>query len=208
MNILDIIHNKDKRYTGDLVHYYGLLQNCPNKDLLYHNIPHIEDVIREVYDACIFYNLDQLLTRILLIAALFHDWDHTGSTRDDALNIARAIDGLHIHLLDHDRPYEEHIGKLIYCTQYPYKDIQHSLARDIIRDADLFQPWDARWIERIIHGLSHEMGISPHAMLEMQVSFLTGLKFNTQWAEKRYGQHIDDRLTEVKKMIESGKMLV
>ena len=58
------------------------------------------------HQACEFYasELTNRQKRDLLIAALFHDFDHSGMMGEDDLNIARALRALDKHLSEDDRP--------------------------------------------------------------------------------------------------------
>ena len=92
-SILDIILNKDGLYEGDLIYYFRIVfkfaQNLHNP---YHNMRHMLHVMWLCYQACSFYK-DEMSPRdmrVLLIAAIFHDFDHLGIRGDDSKNIMRA----------------------------------------------------------------------------------------------------------------------
>src|SRR5437762_12648381 len=90
--------------------------------------------------------------RNLLIAAVFHDFDHLGNSSPDQINIDRAIAGLQAHVTEEDVPHLATIEALIQATHYPY--LVHSESLDlharIIRAADVGQTLTAAWSQ---HGI-------------------------------------------------------
>jgi hypothetical protein len=127
--------------------------------------------------------------RNLLIAALFHDFDHPGQPQPraddpDGINISRAIAALRRHLAPEDRPFLP----AIEATHYPYAVAgeQLDLSGQIIRDADLAQSLSPVWIQQVVIGLARERRVSPLEILKMQPAFLAALSFNTEWARERF----------------------
>jgi len=131
--------------------------------------------------------------RNLLIAALFHDFDHPGHSHrgeedPDRLNIDIAIASLRRHIMPIDRPCLPEIEALIEATHYPYKITSDALdlLGNIIRDADLAQALSPVWIQQVVIGLAEEQGVKPLDVLRAQVPFLTALQFNTGWARQLF----------------------
>jgi hypothetical protein len=113
------------------------------------------------YQAAEFYRdrLTQRQIRNLLIAALFHDFDHPGHPHPaaddpDGINIGRSIAALHRHIAPEDRPFLLGIEALIEATHYPYAVAgeQLDLSGQIIRDADLAQSLSRVWIQQVVIG--------------------------------------------------------
>jgi hypothetical protein len=159
------------------------------------------------YKACIFYRdtLSQREMRNLLIAALFHDFDHTGKSGPDSVNIGRSIAGLVEHLLYEDEASLLEIVKLIKATEYPYTFPAEklTLSCQIIRDADMSQALTVAWIQQVVFGLSEEWGKSPLEVLKMQMPFHQNLQFFTEWAKQEFTQEIiTQRITEARELIE------
>ena len=82
--------------------------------------------------------------RNLLIAALFHDFDHPGHPHPsegdpDRINVPIPIAGLRRYVMPADRPFLPQIEALIEATHYPYKigSDKLDLLGQIIRNADL-----------------------------------------------------------------------
>ncbi len=143
--------------------------------------------------------------RNLLIAILFHDFDHSGMLGEDDLNIERAVRGLQKHILPKDLPFLGEISALIReATQYPYVVAadQLSLSGQILRDADVSQVFSVAWIQQVIIGLASEWGKTPIDVLKMQEPFLRTLKFHTQWAKEQFPQRdIEAKIAEAHELI-------
>lgn len=139
----EILRNDENLYLGNLVYYFGVVwRQAQNLQKPYHNFRHMFHVLYMCYQACVFYadELSPREMRNLLIAAMFHDFDHSGMMGNDDLNIERAIRGLRKHLLSEDQPESENIAGLIRATEYPYKVPSENLCgllAPILRDADM-----------------------------------------------------------------------
>src|SRR6516225_1943489 len=111
-NIPEIIGNDCGLYEGDLTGYFrALIFHATNLTRPYHNLRHMLHVTWLCYQAAEFYRdrLTQRQIRNLLIAALFHDFDHPGHPHPgaddpDGINIGRSIAALRRHIAPEDRP--------------------------------------------------------------------------------------------------------
>lgn len=198
-DIPQIIANDEGLYEGNLISYFQILffesRNLQNP---YHNLRHILHVTWLCYQAADFYRqkLSPRQIRNLLVAALFHDFDHPGHSRpgedSDHLNIEIAIAALRRHLQPVDRAALPEIETLIRVTEFPYKPSARSLdlSGKIIRDADRAQVLNPAWIQQIVIGLAEEAGVAPLAMLRAQRSFLDALVFETRWARELFPPHL------------------
>ena len=124
-----IIANQERLYEGNLTFYFRILffksSNIYNP---YRNFRHMLDVLWLSHQACRYYQnrLTPRQMRNLLIAALFHDFDHPGHPHPregdpDRINIPIAIAGLRRYVMPPDRPFLPHIEALIEATHYPTK---------------------------------------------------------------------------------------
>ena len=112
-DIPDIIRNDEELYEENLVHYFQVLFfKAGNLTNPYHNLRHTLHVLWLCYKACRYYR-DELTPRqmrILLIAALFHDFDHPGQPHPgeadpDRINIDIALDQRDLHIrINNDGP--------------------------------------------------------------------------------------------------------
>src|SRR5215469_15406959 len=197
-DIPEVIGNEANLYEGNLVSYFGaLFYNSSNLNNPYHNFRHTLHVLWLCEKACRYYQ--QTLTprqmRNLLIAALFHDFDHPGHPHPgeddpDRINIPIAIAGLRRYIMPTDRPFLPEIEALIEVTHYPHKVASDKLDLQgrIIRDADLAQALSPAWIQQVVIGLAQEWRVQPLDVLKSQASFLAGLSFNTRWARDMFPQ--------------------
>ena len=169
-----ILRNDDGVYAGNLV-YYGrvLFNHAQNLMHPYHNFRHMFHVLWLCHEACRFYKdvLSRQQMRNLLIAALFHDFDHSGMFGYDDLNIERSIRGLRRHILPNDAPCLDRIASLVAITQYPYVAVpeQLDLCGKILRDADISQAFSVAWIQQVVFGLAAEWRKPPLEVLAMRL---------------------------------------
>lgn len=200
-DVVGMILNKNGRYEGDLIHYYKLVMKAPNAYAPYHNVRHMLHVFWESYDGAVQMGLDKRQMRNLLIAALMHDYNHTGVKNDDSVNIQRALEALSMNLLPEDLPYMDEISTMIKCTKFPYDGQEYTQDQLILRDADKSQTFSLAWVQAILYGLGKELNMSYEEMLKLQRPFLVNMKFETPWGQNKFGPLIDGRLKLVDEMI-------
>src|SRR5436853_2589297 len=167
----NVIGNEKGLYEGDLIHYFRVLFfEAANLANPYHNFRHMTHVTWLCYQACRYYRNELLprQMRALLIAALFHDFDHPGHPHPgendpDRINIPIAIAGLRRYVMPADRAFLPQVEALIEATHYPYKigSDKLDLLGQIIRDADLAQALNPAWIQQVVFGLAQEWELSP-----------------------------------------------
>lgn len=202
-NLPVIIRNSEKLYEGNLVSYFrAIFNNAQNLRHPYHNFRHMFHVVWLCYSACRFYRnaLNKRQMRNLLIAAMFHDFDHSGILGNDDLNIARAVRGFVNYALPEDQKFEKEIIFLIEATEYPHRISSEKLPLSglILRDADLAQALSSSWIQQIIFGLAEEWGRKPIEILKEQVPFQETLAFETEWAQEAFPpEKIREKVNEV-----------
>jgi HD superfamily phosphodiesterase len=194
-SIPQIVNNSDGLYEGDLRHYFKVVfEKAQNLSNPYHNFRHIFHVVYLCYKAIHYYEgkIGKRDARALLIAAMFHDFNHRGKTGNDDLNIILALRGLWDNILEEDKPLFPLMVKLIQATEYPHKTPgeELSLLAQILRDADISQAFSLAWIQQIVFGLAGEMGMPTKAILEMQGKFLASIKFQTTWAKEEYPKEV------------------
>lgn len=206
-HLADVISNDANLYEGDLSAYLkALFFNAKNLYHPFHNFRHMMHVTWETHNACAYYQkeLSKRQMRSLLIAAMFHDYDHTGKSGDDRANIDVAILGLKRHAMPVDVPHLPEIIELIEATQYPYQalDLPLSLSAQILRDADISQALNSVWLQQVVFGLAKEAGVEPITILRHQSAFLQSIEFSTDWAKKRWKAHdIQRKIDETQKLL-------
>lgn len=192
-----IIINHENLYQGNLIEYFQaffFLNKGLNNE--YHNFRHGTHILFLCHEGARFHRRDLTLRRIrnLLIAAIFHDYDHCGAAGDDAQNIERAIEGLRAVILEEDREHLDDIELLLRGTQFPYviDDSDLPLEGLILRDADMMQAFSVAWIQQVIFGLAAEWQKAPIEVLKMQRGFLGSLAFKTDWGRYMVPQAVVD----------------
>jgi len=206
--IPEIVRNDENLYEGNLIHYFRIVFNeARNLTNPYHNFRHMFHVLWLCYQACLFYKdkLSREEMRELLIAAMFHDFDHSGKFGNDDLNIALAIRGLKKHLLVEDEPLFLTIARLIVTTEYPFKakSSDLSLAEAVLRDADLSQSFTPAWIQQVVFGLASEWNEEPVNILAKQKPFLETISPVTEWGRKMFPQaDIDEKIAEAQELLQ------
>lgn len=211
-SLYSIITNADGLYEGNLIKYFQIVfYNAKNVHKPYHNFRHMMHVVWLCHNACNFYSktLNKREMRNLLVAAMFHDFDHTGKLVEDTQNIAIALEGLNKYILPEDKPFLQDIEYLIKATQYPYKtpSSELTLSGQIIRDADLSQALNPTWLQQVVFGLAAEWKKTPLEVLKGQGAFHQSFKFATGWAQKLWPQElIEEKIDEATKLLEILEM--
>lgn len=204
----EVIRNTSALYEGNLTYYARVVfHHAQNLEHPYHNFRHMFHVLWLCHEACRFHHaeLTPRAMRNLLIAALFHDFNHSGMFGDDDLNIERAVRCLKKHIAAVDVPYFEEIVLLIRGTQYPYviDSKELDLCGKILRDADVSQAFTVAWIQQVIFGLAREWNKTPVEILKMQEPFFRSLSFQTVWAREQFPMvDIEAKIRETREMLE------
>ena len=84
------------------VYLLDLLKNNKGNHNPYHNSFHCLSVARACWEGSQAENLKEEDTRVLLIAAIYHDIHHSGGKSEDNVNIRNAIGYLKNVLLERD----------------------------------------------------------------------------------------------------------
>jgi len=180
----------------------------------YHNQFHTECVMKNTYLLSVkhltspndgFKEKEKKSRQIkkLLIAALFHDFNHSAGEKSDAENVQKAIKAFLEHSFESEEDNKEIIS-IIKATQFPYvideKDL--SLSQQIIRDADMMQMFEPNFFQQIIVGLLHtELKIPTlKGCVDAQMKFMANTHFRTETAKQKF-------VVEAPKIIEDLKIL-
>lgn len=169
------------------------VDNCESQNAPYHNFEHTMSVARFCYILGLEESdLDKEELEVLLIAAVFHDYNHlAGKQKSDGQNIERALEGLDTFSKERPTPNLQNARKIIQATEYPYvveidkiEDSFIKLASEIIRDADMMQIYSTPYQLMIINLLMGELGMSHEDALNGELRFLEGLVWHTETAPK------------------------
>lgn len=174
---------------GPLMYFFEEFN--PSNNAPYHNLYHTRCMVLNCFEAGAHMNLNSgtdLTT--LLMAALFHDFDHTAGSAGDDVNIPRAIRGLtnglkyarsqgfNVRIVDMEEAIE-----LIKITKYPYEAEPDTLLEAIIRDADLMQPYEEDPIALVkqFRGLKSEIEVRTGSILNFAESLHTWYREHATW---------------------------
>ncbi len=194
MQIIKLI----KEYSLD--EYFSiLLTKNKSNHLPYHNLYHGLSVMRNSYYIDILdFKSDQKYLRELLLAALFHDFNHSGGKSSDKENVLGSID----QFLKYSKESEEanyRIINIIKATQFPYviddKDLNYH--QKIIRDADMLQACEDNYLQQVILGLSKEFNADLKTFCENQIKFLNNLVLYTDAANKIWNKNKERLFSEI-----------
>lgn len=165
-----------------------IINHSKSNNVPYHNLNHLLTVLKYVHNGLQVEGItDKEEVKNILVAALFHDVDHSSGKETDDVNVATAKETIRTFSkstgveLDFDITDE-----ILDATEYPYKieggDL--TLRQGIIRDADLMQVFEYNWIHQNICGLSQELNIEFFTFIELQEKFLNAVEFNTKWGKE------------------------
>lgn len=156
-----------------VVLYNWYIRNCESLNLPYHNLSHtlgMMTLITKLYKFSQFkkdygFKLSDEDFYLLMVSALFHDYNHSGGKFDDETNVGIAISGLEeclngIFKDDMTTRYIfEKCSEIIKATQYPYviADSDLTLLQRIIRECDILVCFYDDFITHNVFGLWKEM---------------------------------------------------
>ena len=198
----------DVEQLADFFDYRALFDyvktNNPSANLPYHNNQHQFLVALTTWRLVSvgkwnipMYDIGDLpfYAKDLFVAALFHDYNHTGGREDDSANIMRALDAMWdwSKMYDPGQSYfdPDLVANLIMATQFPWQAHTYDEAgfddmRDILRDADILASAEIAGFSMPITGLpvelEHKLGkvLSPTEMVAGQHDFMTKLQLHTE----------------------------
>jgi hypothetical protein len=170
----------------------------------YHSNYHAICVALNCYEGAQQQKLSDSETKCLVLAAIYHDFAHSGGTTDDVANVKRAISGLVLidlllksELPDHNDLTIQELTQTIQIlgiTKYPYEKDPVTIMEMIIRDADLMQPYeeDPVILKNQYHGLHIEVErtyptkFTSKEFANGQIEWLnTHVKWYSSWAKEK-----------------------
>ena len=163
----------------------------------YHNAKHCTTVMRLAFDIASMSSAAYKLPmtwremRMLLTAALYHDFGHTGCD-PDINNIEIAVTNMRAFMgsTKTQVPYGpddlDIIERIIRVTEFPFVHEPQTFSQRVIRDADLMQSLEPDNIEVLLDGLRVELSrklgieITEAAFRDGQSNFLANAKMYTE----------------------------
>lgn len=185
MKILSII--KNNKLLQDIIREHLLNNTALNAP--YHNFIHHLVVANSCNDAADYYNLSAKDRLELIVAALWHDFNHSMGAKKDDWNVQEAIRAFsdwhyqYSVIPDDSIPDKNNVINIIKATQYPYviPVEELNLSQKIIRDADLTQLAQNNRIQHVYIGLATEMKLPVKDILKGEKAFLESVVPCTYW---------------------------
>lgn len=187
-----------EKIFSDILKY--IKENNPSSDAPYHNNLHMITVYTFCKD--IAKDIGYTETLNLLVAALFHDFDHSMGKEKDNINVQRAIKGFSDYYdnnLSDSIVDKDEVVSIIRITEYPYtiENSELNIPQKIIRDADLLQGAVDNWYDCIIVGLSKEMNLSIDVIEKGTLDFRSKIRYNFDYSKEVFlsnNEEITNRL--------------
>lgn len=159
----------------------------------YHNFYHTLTMVKNCYNIAVSEQLNLEQIKNLLVASLFHDFNHSMGKESDEVNVKVALEAFK----DLTRENEENnikIINIIKATQYPYviQDDKLNISQKIIRDADMLQGMETNRLQQIFFGLmKQELNIPIEQVPSKQLKFFDITKFYTKYAQDVFDGKIE-----------------
>lgn len=175
---------------NDVIPY--LLANNDANLLPYHNFNHLMTIVKWCGRMSSYYPLNAVQRRGLILAAAFHDFNHSGGHSTDISNITMALIGLTDFSCKFSIPNDVYdiAVDCIRVTEFPFRHTPTTLAQSIIRDADLLQGIEPTVKYTMVNGLRREIEVSlGRPMTEVEfcernIMFRSSLMFYTTYAQE------------------------
>jgi len=194
---------------------YIILNN--KNDNLYHNTKHIIDVYHNVLLLYEIYKNEYNLTiqdkLNLGVAALFHDFNHSGGKLIDNDNINIAVKEMKKYINNYPNKLIDinKIEKLIKITEFPYifdNDDNLTIQEKIILDADICQIFRSDDYINIMISLGMEWKKDILTFLDNNMKYLINLEFKLSYCNKLKNNKINKMIKEVDIFIEKNKNIL
>lgn len=179
---------------------YIILTNKSN-NAPYHNLNHLLTVTRHCYEALEYMDMGYNEYREhLLMAALFHDYNHSMGEQKDDVNVGLAKRELQKFIEEENIELSiPFMWEVLDATQYPYviPSKELNIYQRILRDADLMQIYEYDWLKQNIFGLSEEMKIPVEQLIPGTIAFLKGIEPLTDYGKFMHDTHFADVIKEL-----------
>ncbi|MFA6235436.1 MAG: hypothetical protein WC824_14770 [Bacteroidota bacterium] len=210
----------------DLVPWWGeFLKSNPSLNIPYHNLQHTIYMVEDAYEGAMTEGLvpneNHPLLRAHLLAAIYHDWGHTGGVIHlnpklrgtetgpgiseafpDSENIRIALDKVHAMNALGFWPAGvslDQVFKGIQATEFPYNVPPEnlSLSGRILRDADFMTNWRQTMLPHVMCGLAQELGYSLREFLVGRRAFNEGMEACTDWGKRKRTVFLEECFAEI-----------
>lgn len=186
--------------------------NNPTNDIPYHNLSHISYMTWLTFRFLTYTpnTVSDYELKHALVAAMFHDFNHSGGHESDAVNIERAIDGYHVALAELNIVGLDDalVERLISVTEYPFIREPVNIMEKSLRDADALYPACTQDPEVILTGLRLESeiklgrSITRAEMIVFQETWLKNLVLYTTIGKRTHSINSHNYLKEMKQAVD------
>ncbi len=190
-----------------------LRTNTANR-LPYHNVQHTIFMIEDAYAGALAEGLAPALMKGHILAAMFHDFDHTGgyfylnpklvaakvsAPEPDSVNILHACVKVRSMLEKGFWPSGvslDAVLKAIRATQYPYEVEPETQSGRILRDADVLTYARPTFLYMNVLGLALELNLTLDGRPDLMKAFLGSIQQGTEWGKARWAEVLPGILAE------------
>ena len=200
----------------DLVPWWAeFVQTNRSNRLPYHNLQHAMYMVEDAYEGALAEGLATTDThpiiKALIMAAIFHDYGHTGGVfhlaagspyPPDSENIAIAVAKVSSLLRSGFWPSGVSLDMVIAsikATEYPYTESPENITPSgrILRDADLLTSAKITFVPHVIYGLSEEMGYPLKTLAQGEKIFLMKVVMTTEWGRTHWAVELPRIIEEL-----------
>ena len=138
MNFVEVFKKFD--YSGQALNF--IIENSESMYSPYHNLNHNISITIFSYFNAVSEKIDKKQMKELLLASIFHDFNHTAGESNGVTNIKNAKLGVKEFVSKNKINVDLNtINKNIDATEFPYKisDEDLDIQQKIIRDSDILQ---------------------------------------------------------------------
>lgn len=182
------------REIGLNAEHLDILEQNPGKDSPYHNNEHLYTVALNCDEAAKYYKLPVSDRKVLFLAGLYHDYNHSAGAASDTINISRAIAGAVEHIARIEKAEAsdlDTVAGIIHATIQPptMHNTDIGLLQRIIMDADMMQSCEPD-AEAFLAGLSVES--KKEINWETTREFLSSYAPKTSWGKEKLARLLEN----------------
>lgn len=174
----------------------------------YHNLFHTLTVVKNIYLIGKNENISDDLLRLILIAGIFHDFNHSGGkNKSDEYNIIDAVNAYYKYTKENEVD-SKFIVDIVSITEYPFRNGELNIYQKIMRDADVMQWLEDNFLQQNLIGLNIELNDSSDItikLLENNIDFMKSIEFFTNYTKNAMKHKLYKKLEECKYLIKNLK---
>jgi hypothetical protein len=172
-----------------------IVRYSESQDVFYHTIRHMMAVAN--VSMLLAKDLTQIEKQNLLLAALFHDYEHSLGEATDSYNVAKSIYLSKLQIENMNTPFSSIFGSTqyninviqdaIFCTVFPFRVEPKNEIEKILRDADLLMSLCPD-VDHFAKGLSLEIKVE--CSKQTMTDFVKGQTLYTPLAKEWFDAQV------------------